>query len=171
MNKRNSLLVTLLSFDTLHLRALAREVGLHPSTVKKFVLELEREGILYLTKDEKLLISFADTKNAKLTKTYLLQMQLLQTTLLSDLNDIFFEPTIILFGSCAKGEMTKESDIDICIICDEPKEFSVTKYEAFLGREIQLFTYTKNDFRKLSKELRNNVLNGIVLQGFIEVYE
>ncbi|MFT4313374.1 MAG: nucleotidyltransferase domain-containing protein [Candidatus Woesearchaeota archaeon] len=171
MNKRNSLLVTLLSYDRLHLRALAREIGLHPSTVKKFVLELENEGVLNLTKDDKLLISFADTKKAMLTKTYFLQMQLLQTTLLTDLNDILFEPTIILFGSCAKGEMTKESDIDICVICDEPKEFSVTKYEEFLGREIHLFTYTKTDFRKLPKELRNNVLNGIVLQGFIEAYE
>ena len=171
MDNRNALLVTLLSFDRLHLRALAREVGLHPSTVKKFVLELESEYILDLTKDDKLLISFANTKKALLTKTYVLQMQLFQTTLLSDLNTFFFEPTIILFGSCAKGEMTKESDIDICIICDEPKDFSVAKYEEFLGREIQLFVYTKNDFRKLSKELCNNILNGIVLQGFIEAYE
>lgn len=171
MDTRTRILNTLLGLDKIHLRALARELQLHPSTIKKFIVPLVSENILKLDKNEKLMIYFDETKKAKITKTYLLHMQLYHSNLISHVNGELFEPTIILFGSCAKGEMSKASDIDLCIICDDPKEIDVKKYENILRREIHIFTYTKKMFQELSKEFRNNILNGIIVQGFVEVYE
>ena len=163
MDKKEKILQALLELDKTHLRALARKTNVHPNTIKDTIKELD---VIKTELNEKLFISFKETKKAKFTKTHLLTLQLIP--LLEHLDTLLFEPTVILFGSCAKGEMTKQSDIDLCIICDEPKEINLEPFETMLKREIQILMYTKKEFRKISKELRNNILNGIVLQGFVE---
>jgi len=81
-------------------------------------------------------------------------------------------PTIVLFGSYAKGENHESSDIDIFVLADEKKHPDLTKYEKALGAKIQLFLHTREEFtqlKKTNKELINNVLNGIRLEGYLEV--
>ncbi|MEK6876345.1 MAG: nucleotidyltransferase domain-containing protein [Nanoarchaeota archaeon] len=75
--------------------------------------------------------------------------------------------SIILFGSAAKGEDIEQSDIDLFI---EGKETGVNleKFEKVINRKINLFF--KEDFKELSKELKNNIVNGIKLYGFLRAY-
>ncbi|MCD6464256.1 nucleotidyltransferase domain-containing protein [Candidatus Woesearchaeota archaeon] len=74
---------------------------------------------------------------------------------------------IVLFGSCARGEDIETSDIDLFVQAKE-KALSLTKYENLLNRKISLFF--KQNFLKLSNELKNNIINGIVLKGYLKVF-
>ena len=74
---------------------------------------------------------------------------------------------IILFGSASKGEDIEESDLDLFIQAPE-KKLSLEKYEKLLNRGITLFF--EENFSRLSNELKNNILNGIVLRGYIKTF-
>jgi len=78
-----------------------------------------------------------------------------------------FPKCIILFGSYRRGEDFEDSDIDIFIECKEEK-LDLTHFEKILKRKIQL--HFKNNFSDYSKELKNNIINGIVFEGFLEGY-
>ena len=74
--------------------------------------------------------------------------------------------SIILFGSGAKATFTEKSDIDIFV---EAKDsgLDILKFEKRLKRKINLL-YESN-INNLSKELRNNIANGVILYGFIRI--
>ena len=81
---------------------------------------------------------------------------------------------IILFGSVAREEADIGSDIDIFILSNEKKELNLKEYEKKLETEIQIFLHTKKEFenmKKSNKGLLNNILNGIKLSGFLEVFK
>lgn len=85
--------------------------------------------------------------------------------LIDFLKEEFMPNTIILFGSFSKGEDTEDSDIDIFLECQE-KNINLNKFEKKLNRKIQL--HFKENFNKYPKELKNNILNGETLYGFLE---
>jgi len=74
---------------------------------------------------------------------------------------------IILFGSASRGEDLKQSDVDLYLQCKE-KSLELKKYEKILGRIIKIFF--EEDFNKLSKEFRNNIINGVILKGYLRVF-
>jgi len=73
---------------------------------------------------------------------------------------------IILFGSAAKGEDTEKSDIDL-FVQSKRQEFDISKTEKRLNRKVNILF--EPEIKKLSKELCNNLANGIVVYGFFEV--
>ncbi|MDP3639943.1 MAG: nucleotidyltransferase domain-containing protein [Nanoarchaeota archaeon] len=70
--------------------------------------------------------------------------------------------TAILFGSFARGDWSKSSDVDLFLYGDA-REFDKESFEKKLGRTIQLFSY--NDARTVKKEL-DPVLLPNILKGF-----
>ena len=74
---------------------------------------------------------------------------------------------IILFGSYARGEDGKGSDIDIAVIGRKEKQLDLKKFEKTLNREIIVQFY--DSWKKIHEHLRNNILNGIVLSGSVEL--
>ncbi|MEN7982622.1 MAG: nucleotidyltransferase domain-containing protein [Nanoarchaeota archaeon] len=73
---------------------------------------------------------------------------------------------IVLFGSGAKGEDTEQGDIDLFVQA-ERKEISFSNSERKLNRKINFLF--EPDLTKLNKELANNLVNGIVIYGFMEL--
>ena len=79
--------------------------------------------------------------------------------------------SIILFGSCRKGDDTEKSDIDIAVEIVENTELEISKMgnlEQFGYRKnipINLHIFSKN---KIDLNLFSNIANGIVLSGFLE---
>lgn len=66
----------------------------------------------------------------------------------------------ILFGSAARGKMTRDSDLDLIIISDEFKKMDLGKRLVFLSRSrgnkfldwpMDILGYTPDEFSKLSK--------------------
>lgn len=74
---------------------------------------------------------------------------------------------IVLFGSFSRGEDVKESDIDLFMVAKE-KQLDIAKFEKYLDKQINIIW--EENFNRLSKELRNNIINGIVLHGYLKVF-
>ena len=93
-------------------------------------------------------------------------------SLFEHLNSLREVKTAILFGSFARGNWTKSSDIDLFVF-GNLKDFEKGKIESSIGREIQLFYYS--DTKKLKKELEpkliKNIVNGFNIKGSIKPFE
>ncbi|MBS3075280.1 nucleotidyltransferase domain-containing protein [Candidatus Pacearchaeota archaeon] len=80
--------------------------------------------------------------------------------------------SIILFGSFGKGEDMSNSDIDIAIENDETKSYEIiglrelSEFEKAIDRKIQIHIFNR---KEIDIHVFNNIANGIVLFGFLEV--
>lgn len=153
----------------LRVREIERETKTPLPSVIRYTKELEEEKIL---KSEQ--ISNIKVFSASRTEEYLFQKRLFNLTqirysgLLEFLRINTHNSPIIVFGSYSKGEDTEESDIDLYIESPEKKQFELDKFEKILNRNIQIFSHT-NLKKAKNKELANNIINGVTLNGFIEV--
>ena len=153
------------------LREISRKINLASPSVKNYLEELEKEQFIIKQKNrvQNYPIYFAnrDYKNFKYFKKIDLQERLFSSGLIAFPNDTFLPDAIVLFGSASKGEDTELSDIDL-FISSKMKKIELTKYEKVLNRKINLLF--EPDFNKFSKELKNNILNGIALSGYVKVF-
>lgn len=93
---------------------------------------------------------------------------ILESGLLEFIEEKLMPKSIVLFGSYKRGEDIESSDIDLFIECKK-EDLDVTLFEKKLMRKIEL--HFNENFGSYSKELKNNIINGIVLKGFLEGYK
>jgi predicted nucleotidyltransferase len=74
---------------------------------------------------------------------------------------------IVLFGSYRRGEDTEQSDIDL-FVESKQQDADVKSFERKLQRPIQL--HFNSRFMEYPTELKNDIINGTVLHGFLEGY-
>ncbi len=155
----------------IRVRQIERTLNLSLPSIIRYVRELEKEGILKKV-DTSGVIFYTTNRSSKF---FLIQKKLhnLNKIYESGLVDFLIKelsnPTIIIFGSFSRGEDIENSDIDIYIETPSKKKISVNNFERVLKRNIQLFIHRSIDDIK-NKELANNIINGIVLNGFIKVF-
>jgi predicted nucleotidyltransferase len=82
--------------------------------------------------------------------------------------DICQPNCIVLFGSFSKGEDTKDSDVDLFVESSRNK-IDLSKFEDIIGRKIEI--HFKENFIGYPNELKNNIINGITLYGYLEGYD
>lgn len=155
----------------LRVRQIEREVKVPLPSAIKYTHELEKENLLKSTTIAEVKLYQADrTSNEfKLEKKIYNLRHLYHSGVLDFLIQELNNPVIVLFGSYAHGEDTESSDIDLYLETPSSKEINLSRFEDNLQRKIQLFKYKKLSFIK-NKELANNIINGITLNGFIEVF-
>ena len=79
---------------------------------------------------------------------------------------------IVLFGSYRNGEDISTSDIDLAIESDEIDDHQIislkelSEFEVVIGRKIQIHFFNR---KSIDTNLFNNIANGILLWGFLEV--
>jgi len=150
------------------IRGMARELNLNHATIINYIKDLQRLDLIK-KKDSTLYPTyFANTESQKYKfyKRNWLVFRILDSGLVDYIQKETLASSIILFGSGAKATLNEKSDVDIFI---EAKEVSleVNKFEKKLGYKVSLlFEKNVND---LSKELRNNIVNGVILYGFVRV--
>lgn len=153
------------------LREISRKVKLAPTSVKRYLNELEKEKLIIKKKHRihGYPVYYANRENEyfKFLKKIDIIQSIKESNLLDYLEDTCMPDAIILFGSASKGEDVKDSDIDLFLLCNE-KKLTLDRYEKELKRKINIFF--ENDFNKLSKELKNNIINGIILSGYLKVF-
>lgn len=103
----------------------------------------------------------------RLLKKQDLILRLHTAGLINYLYDTCLPDAIVLFGSASLGEDTEESDIDIFLQAKQ-KRLDLKRYEQHFGREISVFF--EENFGKITEELKNNILNGTILRGYIKVF-
>ncbi|MBU0530051.1 MAG: nucleotidyltransferase domain-containing protein [Nanoarchaeota archaeon] len=156
-----------------HLREVAKILDISPRTAKKYLSVLKEERLV-IVKREKIFENYmADTDSQRFrdNKVFYSAEKIKKSGLIKYLEEEMDYPTIILFGSVARGTDTKTSDIDIFIISENRAEPDIDRFEKILKRPIQIMVATKEDFKSgKNKELYNNVVNGVILSGFLEVF-
>jgi predicted nucleotidyltransferase len=158
-----------------HVRELAQLTQKSPTTISKYLTQLKKKGLLLSTRKLHHLLFKAHTEHAlfKIEKLAYHLKQLHSSGLISTLTDYYNHPeAIVLFGSFAKAESIPHSDIDLLIITPLKKEMPLAPFEKKLSHTIQLFLHSSAELQQLkikNKELCNNMLNGITLEGFWEV--
>jgi len=159
-----------------HVRELAKYFKKAPTTVSKYLNQYKKKNLLVSKKKFNHLLFKANTNNPlyKDIKLAYNIKQLRESGLIEFLEDQYNHPeTIVLFGSFRKGENTPNSDIDILIISTIKKEVELNIFEKRLKVSIQLFVHSKADIENMkihNKELLNNLINGISLVGYWEVF-
>ncbi|PIN79446.1 hypothetical protein COV16_04140 [Candidatus Woesearchaeota archaeon CG10_big_fil_rev_8_21_14_0_10_34_8] len=148
-----------------HIRGIAKLLKIPKTTVSYKINQLIKENIVI--KDSKgIFPSYRPSQNEiykfKKRQHFLEKLFPLLNHLENELNP----KCIILFGSFAKAEYDKDSDIDIFIQAKEHK-IKLTKFEKQLKHKINILF--ENNLNNLSKELLNNIINGVKLRGFIRL--
>ena len=151
-------------------RAIAQSLEVSQPAVSKALPALEKNGYLTVKKDKdskRLSIELhRDTFSVIGLKRADNLKQIYESGLVQFLYDSFPGATVILFGSYSFGEDTFSSDIDLAIV-GKKKELTMEKYEKILNRKININYY--DSFKKIDANLRNNLLNGILLKGAVDL--
>ena len=154
---------------------LAKLARVRKSNLGLILDEFQKNGLIEITKLSNIWRIRANIGGWNYTKNKIVFNLnfIYQSGLIEFLADYFKNPrAIILFGSFRKGEDISSSDIDIAIENEEFKELEIiglrelSEFEKKINRRIQLHLVNKN---KLDIHVFNNVANGIVLSGFLEV--
>jgi predicted nucleotidyltransferase len=152
------------------LREISRKVDVAPASVKKYLAGLEKEGLIIKSRHRihgyPVYHSNRDNEYFKFLKRLDTLISIRDSGLLEYLSDECMPDVIILFGSAARGEDLKGSDLDIFMQCKE-SGLNLTRFEKILERSINPFF---GNFNALSKELKNNILNGMILKGYLKVF-
>lgn len=157
-----------------YLMEISRKIGLAHTSVKKNLDYLMKKGLLIKTIEKKGTRKFPVYQAnlmSKVFKTYKSLYNiasLRESGLVEFLEDTIAPKAIVLFGSYQRGEDTEESDIDLFIECKTEK-IDLKAFEKKLQRKIQL--HFNKDFTSYPTELKNNIINGIVVSGYLEGYQ
>lgn len=157
-----------------YLTDISRKIGLAHTSVKKNLDKLVKLSLVTESAEKKGGRKFplykADINNKifKKYKNIYNMASVLESGIIDFIEEKLMPKSIVLFGSYGRGEDTEDSDIDLFIECKK-EELSIIKFEKALNRKIEL--HFNDNFNSYPKELKNNIINGVVLSGFLEGYE
>lgn len=164
---------------SLHLREIARETKVDVKAVQLQLKRLEKINVLSSivkgrNKEYRLNLNNLMTKYyMMLAETFAsivyLRKNFLIKKIISEVGN-YVEGAILLFGSFAKGQITKKSDIDLFFIAEKKLDRSVVSEAGNLvGREISVKSASRRQFLKGLEDgdplIREVVSNHIVLKG------
>lgn len=153
-------------------RQMARFLKISPPSVAKALPLLIKEKIIIYAKDKEMNLSSIslnrDSKIVMQLKRAENLKLIYESGIVDFLEEKFPGSTIVLFGSYSRGDDIKTSDIDIAIIGSKEKEINLEEYTNFLEREIRINFY--NYWKDIHKNLKENLLNGIILIGGVRLW-
>ena len=154
----------------LRVREIERKLKIPLPSVIRYCKELNNEDILTTIKTGEVVFYTAQRSNDK----FLIEKRLNNIRTLYDSGLVNFikeklnNPKIIVFGSFSKGEDSEQSDIDLYVETPSKKEIDIKEFENKLSRKLQILKHNKiSDIKNI--HLINNIINGITLNGFVEV--
>jgi len=154
----------------LNQREVAKLLKVSPTAIAKALKKLEKEMLIKIEKSKTMnLTSLSlnrDEQKGMISKKIENLKMIYESGLVDFLEEKFPGTSIILFGSYSKGEDTIKSDLDIAIIGSKEKNIDLSEFEKKLERIINLNFY---DSFNMNKHLKNNILNGTVLVGSVEL--
>ncbi|MBN2330875.1 MAG: nucleotidyltransferase domain-containing protein [Candidatus Aenigmarchaeota archaeon] len=154
----------------LRVREIERVLNIPLPSVIRYCRDLERENILKTVKTGSVVFYTADRSEKYLLEKKLYNIkQLYDSGLVEHLKRELSNPAIVVFGSYSRGEDVEDSDIDLYIETPTKKRETLDKFKKILERDIQIFQH-RNIKEITNPNLANNIINGITLNNYIEVF-
>lgn len=155
--------------EKLSQRDIAKSLKVSPTAISKIVKKLAEMKLIKIEKTKT--INFISFNRDGPRAIELKRAENLKMIYLSGLSDYLGEQlagaTIILFGSYSRGEDTQTSDIDIAVIGRKDKVLNLDNFKKLLNRPVNVNFY--ESWKLIHKHLKNNILNGIILHGSVEL--
>ena len=156
-----------------HLREVAEIADVSPSTAKRFLDFYEANGFLIRGRKANLALFKADVENNsfRLIKTAFFLFR--ARPLSGFLAEAYPGSSVVLYGSCARGEDGPESDVDILIVGRRAEKMDLMRYEGTLGKRINAIVFEPSEWEKKAEEdkafYERVLVDGIVLHGTLPV--
>lgn len=151
-----------------HFEELRRATGIARGALNKWLQRYVTEGLLTRVKEPGRFPGFTVGKNNPVyyaRKRFYALEQLYKTGFIQHLLGLKAAKTVIVFGSMAKGDWYKDSDLDLFIFGDD-EGFDKKLYEEKLGRTIEVHVFeNKDELKAVRTGLLRNVLNGYLVKG------
>lgn len=176
---RNRILEVLFKFPEkeFSLSDLAKEAGVAKANIGEILDEFQEAGFILITKLTKIWRIKANQENWNFIRSKIVYNlnSIYQNGVVEFLNEAYGNPkSIVLFGSYRHGEDISSSDVDIAIEKDEFEKYESIRLvnreliaiEKEIGRNIHVHQYNR---KNVDINVFNNIANGIVLSGFLEV--
>jgi len=157
-----------------YLMDISRNIKLAHTSVKKNLGKLIKLGLIIESIEKKggrkfpLYLATSENKIFRKQKIIYNISAVFASGLVEFIEEKLMPKSIVLFGSYQRGEDIEGSDIDLFIECKR-EELNMGSFEKKLGRKIEL--HFNDSFDSYPKELKNNIINGIVVKGFLEGYK
>lgn len=171
-SKEEKILVLILENSPLkhwHFEEIVKKTNITRAAVNKWLKKYQKEGLIKRIKEKGKFPYFTVGSNNityQSKKRLYMLTKLYQSGMIQDLINLKAK-TIIIFGSIARGDWYKDSDIDL-FIHGTSKGFEKIKYELKLHRDIELHVFeTMNEIKKVKSGLINNIINGYIIKGSI----
>ncbi|MFA5856245.1 MAG: nucleotidyltransferase domain-containing protein [Candidatus Pacearchaeota archaeon] len=154
---------------------LAREAGVAKANIGNILNEFQDAGLITIEKLSKIWRIKSNQTNWLFIRSKIVYNLnfIYKSGLVEFLIEYFKNPkSIVLFGSFRKGEDLSNSDIDIAIESDEVNDYQtiglreLIDFEKIIGKKIQIHVFNRAN---IDNNLFNNIANGILLWGFLEV--
>ena len=157
-----------------HFEEIRKEVGIVRSKADKWLKRFLKEHLIRRIKKKGEMpyyIADYENPNYKNQKRIFALKKLYETGFLNHLHSLKKAETVILFGSFARWDWYKDSDIDLFIYGD-PEGLKTGKYEIKLHRDIQLFICKdQKELKRFGKGLIRNIIQGDIIKGNIRFLE
>lgn len=154
-----------------HFEEIVKETKMTRAAVNKWLKKYRKEGLIKRAKEKGKFPHFTcgeDNPVYKAKKKLYMLNKIYQSGLIVKIISLEKIRTAIIFGSIAKGDWYKESDIDI-FIYGEPKGLNKHGYELKLGRNIELHIFrSKQEIKAVKTGLIKNITNGYTIKGAIQ---
>ena len=156
-----------------NLMEISTAIGIAHTSVKQNLKELTEQGFIEESIEKKgkrkfpIYTAERNAKEFQQQKVLYNLSALLESSLIDFLADTLAPKVIVLFGSYRRGEDVETSDIDLFVECKQ-EDLHLMLFEKKLKRKIEL--HFNETFSSYPKELKNNIVNGVVLHGFLEGY-
>lgn len=164
-------------YEKYYLREAARLLNMSPMTLKRTLELLLKSKLIRKEKTKNQILYSANTQNLAFRHLKISR----SLSWLEDKNLIEFLKkripgisSIVLYGSYAKGEDDKKSDIDIMVISPAKKDL-LPELDKLLGKEVNLSVFSAAEWSRQAKANRafylDVITEGIVLYGTRPVVE
>jgi len=154
-----------------HFEDIIRESGMSRERVNYYLKKLVKEGYVAYNKKEGKMPYYTANVDARFrTEKRLYGLNKIKE-LIWHLASLEKLDTAIIFGSFARGDFGKSSDIDLFVFGDD-SDLEKGKFEKSFGREIQLFSYNESkDIRMLEPKVVANILEGFKVKGNLDCFK
>ncbi len=156
-----------------HFKEFVGQTDMTRAAINKWLRKYLEEGLIKRKKEKGKFPYFTAGSNNlvyRSKKRIFMLNKLHESGLIAHLLSLQKAKTIIIFGSIARGDWYKGSDIDIFIFGDA-NGIKKKKYEMGLKKDIELHVFeNKKEINAIKTGLINNIINGFIIKGNIQEF-